>query len=276
MSRAPTEPTSGQPRGPEGLRDGDGQPEPPSDGCPAGEPPTPSPPAEAKAADEPASAAPEPQSADEPAPAAQPSRARRWRRLITITAVVVLGGLVALGYQAWLGTQRVELDDASIRAPQVNLPARGGGALKQAYASVGDEVRAHYPIARVGNEVITADVDGTIVSIRDDLGSAIAPGAVVASLIDRDDLRAVGLVDEDAGLSDLRLGQRASVEVDAFEGRTFSGFVEEISRRPHTPPVSFNIADRDEEQQYEVKVRFDGDVDPELRQGLSASVEVRK
>ena len=185
-------------------------------------------------------------------------------------------GLALLGYQAWQGTKRVELEDAAIRAPQVNLPARGGGELKQVYASVGDDVRALAPVARVGNEVISADVPGTIVTIRDDIGADIAPGTVVAGLIDRNDLRAVGLVDEDGGLSDLRLGQRATIELDAFPDRTFTGYVEEISRRPSDQAVNFAISDREEARQYEVKVRLDGSPDTELRQGLSATVEVTK
>jgi multidrug resistance efflux pump len=201
---------------------------------------------------------------------------RRFRRLIPVTAAIVVVGLGLLGYQAWQGTKRVDLEDAAIRAPQVNLPARAGGELKQVYASVGDDVRALAPVARVGNEVISADVPGTIVSIRDDIGANIAPGTVVAGLIDRDDLRAVGLVDEDGGLSDLRLGQRATIALDAFPDRTFTGYVEEISRRPSDQAVNFAISDRDEARQYEVKVRLDGSPDFELRQGLSATVEVTK
>ena len=201
---------------------------------------------------------------------------RRFRRLLPATVAIVVVGLALLGYQAWQGTKRVELEDAAIRAPQVNLIARSGGELKQVYASVGDDVPAHRPVARVGNEVISPDVPGTVVSIRDDIGANIAPGTMVAGLIDRSDLRAVGLVDEDGGLSDLRLGQRAKVELDAFPDRTFTGYVEEISRRPSDQAVNFAISDRDEARQYEVKVRLDGSPDPELRQGLSAEVEVTK
>ena len=112
--------------------------------------------------------------------------------------------------------------------------------------------------------------------MREDVGATINPGAAVATLIDRDELRAVGLVDEDGGLSDLRLGQRAKVEVDAFDGRSFRGVVEEIATRPHQQAVSFSISDRDEARQYEVEVRLEGALYPGLRQGMSAEVEVSK
>jgi hypothetical protein len=86
----------------------------------------------------------------------------------------------------------------------------------------------------------------------------------------------VGLIDEDKGLADLRIGQRATVEVDAFGGRKFLGTVEEVSDRPHRQDVAFSISDKREERQYEVKVRLDGRPDPGLKQGMSARIWVRK
>lgn len=204
------------------------------------------------------------------------ARSQRFRRLGRLTFVVVIAGAAVFGYQAWQGTKRVELEEASIRAPQISLPAREGGTLKQVYVSVGDDVLPHRPIARVGNEVITSDVPATVVSVRDDVGASIPSGTVVVNLIDRSDLRAVGLVDEDGGLADLRVGQRADIEVDAFGGRSFHGYVEEIASRPRRQAVSFSISEKEEARQYEVKVHFDGAVPADLRQGMSAEVEVHK
>jgi multidrug resistance efflux pump len=193
-----------------------------------------------------------------------------------VAAIVALLAVAGIGYQVWRTSQRIEIEDASISAPQVPVRSSGGGTLRQVYAAVGDEVRAHRPIARVGNEVITSDVPGTVVGIRDDVGSFIAAGSIVAWLIDRDELRAVGLVDEDEGLADLRVGQRATVKADTWGGREFFGTVEEISDRPHRQDVQFSISEKREQRQYEVKVRFDGRPDPGLKQGMSARIWVRK
>ena len=203
-------------------------------------------------------------------------RRRLPRRLIIITVVVALVGGGIWLYSALRGADFVDLDDASITAPQIDLRSVAGGTLDAVDASVGDEVGARRALARVGNEVIAPDVTGTVVSIREDVGAQIAPGTVVASLIDPDELRAVGLVDEDSGLSALHVGQRAVVKVDALPGQEFWGSVEEISERPHKAAVSFAIADRDEAQQYEVKVRLDDPPLNELRQGMSAEMEVRR
>jgi multidrug resistance efflux pump len=209
-------------------------------------------------------------------PEATPTNGRAIpRRLIVITVIAVLVGGGIFGYSELRGAGFVKMDDAAITAPQVDLKANAGGTLTEVYATVGDEVRAHRPIARVGTEVITADVTGTVVSIREDLGAEIAPGTVVASLIDPAELRATGQVDEDAGLSDIHVGQRASVKIDAFPGQDFAGSVEEVSERPHKPQVSFSIADRDQAQQYDVKIKMDNPP-AELRPGMSAEIEVQR
>lgn len=205
-----------------------------------------------------------------------PGRSRRRRRVIGFSAVVIVLGIAGLGYEIWRNATWVDLENEMISAPQVTVPARAGGTLKAVYASLGDQVQANRPIARVGNEVITSDVSGTVVTIRDDLGAVIAPGTAVAGLIDRGDLRAVGTVDEDKGLEDLHIGQRAEVEVDAFSGRSFTGFVEDISARPQQQAVTFSISDKDDPREYEITVRLDGEPDPDLRQGMSGDISVRK
>jgi hypothetical protein len=52
--------------------------------------------------------------------------------------------------------------------------------------------------------------------------------------------------------------------------------VEEISDRPHRQDIRFSISEKREARQYEVKVRFDGEPDAGLKQGMSARIWVRK
>ncbi len=213
------------------------------------------------------------------APADEVEAERRpfpWRRVAPIAAAVVV--VLGIGLFVYISevSKRVKIDDVVISAPQTALPAHEGGTLKEDYASIGDSVRAHHPIARVGNELITSDVTGSVISIRQDLGASIAPGTTVATLIDRGDLRAIGRIKEDKGLSDLRIGQRAEVSVDAFGGRELPGVVEEISEEPHQQSLSFSVSEKQQAQEYDVKVRFDGAPDPGLRQGMSASMKVYK
>lgn len=205
-----------------------------------------------------------------------PSSRSRLRRLAPLAVATVVLLAAFIGYLEWQGSKRVKIEDASLSAPQIPLPARAGGTLKQVYVSIGDDVAAHRPVARVGNEVIASDVAGTVVSVRDDIGASVPAGSTVATLMDRRKLRAAGLVDEDSGLAELRIGQRAIVKVDAFGGREFPGTVEEISDSPRRAGIAFSISNKDEVRQYEVKVVFDGVPYPGLKQGMSADIEVEK
>jgi multidrug resistance efflux pump len=210
------------------------------------------------------------------APAAPERGSVRWRRMLPVAAVVLLLAAAVGGYFVWQAGQRVKIDDATIDAPLTTLPAHAGGDLKAVYASVGDMVRPYRPLARVGNEVITSDVSGRVISISQDVGGFVPPGTTVVTLINPGALRADGQIEEDKGLSDLRIGQRAVVKVDAFGGRKFPGVVEEISDQPHQQAINFSISDKRQTQKYDVKVRLTGRADPGLRQGMSARIWVYK
>ncbi|MFL5821698.1 MAG: HlyD family secretion protein [Solirubrobacteraceae bacterium] len=210
------------------------------------------------------------------ATAAAERRSMPWRRIVPVAVIVVLLAGAGGGYYVWQVSQRVKIDDATIDAPQTTLPAHAGGNLKAVYASVGDMVRPYRPLARVGNEVITSDVSGMVISIRQDVGAFIPPGTTVVTLINPRAQRVEGQIEEDKGLSDLRIGQRAVVKVDAFGGRKFPGTVEEISDQPHQQAINFSISDKRQTQKYDVKVRLVGPPDPGLRQGMSARIWVYK
>jgi hypothetical protein len=213
---------------------------------------------------------------DDPPPGTQGLRGRLRERLGLIGVVATVIGLLVAGIWIWQVSQRVSIDDASLDAPATNAVSRGGGVLKTVYASPGDSVLAHHPIAQVGNEVVTSDFSGTVTTIRQDLGAYVPSGQSVATLIDRRDLRAVGRIKEDEGLSDVHIGQRAIVTVDAFGSREFTGVVDEVSQQPREQGIAFSISDKREVREFEVKVRFNGSVPPELQQGMSARLWVYK
>ena len=98
----------------------------------------------------------------------------------------------------------------------------------------------------------------------------------MATLIDRDDLRVVGRLKEDQGLSSIHIGQRADVTVDALGGRDFQGTVENISRQPRDAGVSFSISDKRQEREFEITVRLNRGPDAGMQQGMSARIWVYK
>jgi multidrug resistance efflux pump len=94
-------------------------------------------------------------------------------------------------------------------------------------------------------------------------------------MINPDELRVIGRIEEDKGLKDIFVGQRAFFTVDAFGGEEFSGEVESVSPTPHEGDVVFNISDKREEKEFDIKIRYD-DSHPEFLDGMSAKVWIYK
>ncbi len=194
---------------------------------------------------------------------------------VIVVAVVILGSVIGLIY--WnIVSHRVYIENSSISAPVVNLSPSVGGILQEVYVNVGDEVQNSAPIARVGNELIKAPLAGQILSINTSIGTSFGPGQAVATMINPNDLRVVGQVEEDKGLSQIKIGQQAIFTVDAFGSKEYSGIVDEISPTSDAGDIVFNISGTRQEMNFDVKVRFDTTQYPELKNGMSAKLWIYK
>ncbi len=195
---------------------------------------------------------------------------------LNIAVVVIVVGVV-VGLLYWnVSSNRVYTDKASIMAPEIALAPKSSGTLEELYVHEGDAILKDTTVARVGNELIKTSVDTIVVSVKDDVGKIFNPGEAVVTVIDPSTLRVVGSVGEDKGLTDIRVGQRAVFTVDAFGGRQFDGIVDEVSPTSHQSDIVFNISDKRETQDFDVKVRFDINAYPELKNGMSAKIWVYK
>ena len=140
----------------------------------------------------------------------------------------------------------------------------------------GDLVKEDQLVAQVGNEFIKADTDGLIINVNDDLGKNFGPGQAVVSMIDPTNLRVVGHLEENKGLTDIKVGQQATFQVDAFGSKNFYGIVDEISETSRASDVVFNISDTRQQQIFDIKVRYNIADYPELKNGMSAKISVYK
>lgn len=198
-------------------------------------------------------------------------------KIIAAVSVVVIilagaGGIIYLN----IVSGRVYIEDSSISATVINLSPAVGGTLQEIFVNVGDTVQMSAPIARVGNELIKAKSDGQILSVNTDIGASFGPGQTVATMIDPEDLRVVGQVQEDKGLKDIKVGQRAIFTVDAFGSKEYSGIVDEISPTSNAGDIVFNISNTRQEMDFNMKVRFDVGQYPELKNGMSAKLWIYK
>lgn len=193
----------------------------------------------------------------------------------SIIGLVLVFGALGLFFVIKSSLSTVLIDKSSIAAPVINLSATAPGTLEDTYVQAGDSVLANTPLARIGTELITSKVDGTIVSIQKDLGKSYKSGETIVSMIQPSELRVVGQIEENKGLADLAVGQTATFTVDAFGSKTYYGVVDSIAPTSNTGDVVFSISDKRQEQIFNVKVRFDVRAYPELKNGMSAKLAIK-
>ena len=190
-------------------------------------------------------------------------------------AIIILAGIGGLIY--WnIVSSRVYIENSSVSAAETNLSAITGGVLQEVFVNTGDQIKMSDPIARIGNELIKAKSDGQILSINTNIGASFAPGQTVATMINPDDLRVVGQVKEDKGLKDIKIGQTAIFTVDAFGSKEYFGIVDQINPTSNAGDIVFNISNARQENDFDVKVRFNVSQYPELKNGMSAKLWIYK
>jgi multidrug resistance efflux pump len=195
------------------------------------------------------------------------------KKKIIIGAIAFVAIAVIAGGAYWLNSQnRVYTDKAEISADMTNLSPANPGVLEEVFVSEGDEVAANQSIARVGDEIIKAKSDGIVVAINENIGTSFNPGQAVASMINPSDLRVVAHIEENKGLANIQVGQPVTFTVDAFGSKKYYGVVDEVSDTSRQSGIVFNISDKREVMEFDVKVRFDINAYPELKNGMSAKV----
>jgi Multidrug resistance efflux pump len=199
------------------------------------------------------------------------------KKKLIIGAIAFVAIAVIAGGAYWLNSQtRVYTDKAEISAATTDLSPANTGVLEEVFVNQGDGVKADQTIARVGDEIIKAKSDGIVVMINNNIGTTFNAGQAVASIINPADLRVVAHIEEDKGLKNIQIGQPVVFTVDAFGSKKYYGVVDEISDTSRESGIVFNISDKREVKQFDVKVRFDVNKYSELKNGMSAKVWIYK
>lgn len=209
-------------------------------------------------------------------PTAQKKERNPWVLAIAAFIVVVIGGGIgAFAYFA-ASSKTVYIDTAQIEAPLVDLSPTTSGVLNQVYVTEGETIPPNTIVAEVGTELIKSTAGGLVVTVNNQLGKQVSPTDVIVETIDPTQLRVVGQVQEDKGLVDIAVGDKASFTVDAFGSQQFEGVVDEVAPTAVSSDVVFNVSDQREEQNFDVKVQFNTTEYPQLKNGMSARIWVYK
>jgi len=209
-------------------------------------------------------------------PSGKPGNTSKMKKMI-VPGLIILLILIAGGIWYWIDQGKyITTEKATISAPFIQLTAKTPGILKMVFVHEGDSLRAHEPVARVGNEMIATEVPGTAITVKQDIGAMYNPGQPVVTMIEPKELAVIASIEEDKGLKDIHVGQKAYFTVDAYGSQKFDGTVEEIAGTSKAGDVVFNISDKREEQQYEIKISYDHNANPPFQNGMSARVWIIK
>jgi multidrug resistance efflux pump len=187
----------------------------------------------------------------------------------------VAAGIIA-GMYLFLAKNQIYVEKSQIVAPLIDLSSQSEGKLEKIYVNPGETVKENQIVAQVGQELIKTKDDGIIVSADNNMGKTFSPGETVVSMIKPSDLRVVAEVEEDKGFSEIKVGQRAFFTVDAFGSKKFDGVIDEVSPTSRASDVVFNISSQRQVNDFNVKIRFDVNKYPELKNGMSAKSWVYK
>ncbi|MDE2399677.1 MAG: efflux RND transporter periplasmic adaptor subunit [Patescibacteria group bacterium] len=197
---------------------------------------------------------------------------RPWMH--SLIAFLVIFGLLSV-FLFWQANRNtVYIENADLEAPIINLTASSPGVLNALYVKEGDNVAANTQIALVGSQIISTQNAGVVASAPMLLGAYFMPGQTVVSIVNNQEMKVVGQIEETKGLSDLKVGQKAAFSVDAFPGRMYEGLVSEISPVSNDNGIIFSISDQRPIKKFDIKVSFKVADYPELKSGMSAKITV--
>jgi multidrug resistance efflux pump len=168
----------------------------------------------------------------------------------------------------------VYIENSFVEAPVINLAPVSAGTLNALYVHIGERVNVGAPVALVGTNIISSKEDGVVSFTPESLGGYYAPGNTVVSVVKIDAMKVVGSVEENKGLKDLKVGESAMFTVDAFPGKEYYGFVDQIVPTSQDTGVVFSISDQRPIKKFAIKIKFDISKYPELLSGMSAKVTV--
>ncbi|VVB53627.1 HlyD family secretion protein [uncultured archaeon] len=195
---------------------------------------------------------------------------------LKILGFLVLVAAVAILTELRIMDSRVSIEKAEIYAPIISLSPSVPGTLDKIKVNEGDVVHKNTVVAEVGGIPIRAQTNGIIVAVTNTPGQIVSAQTPVVQMIDPREFRVVGRIEEDKGLSEIRVGQKVVFTVDAFGPKEYNGVIDSISPTSRESDIVFSISDKRQEKEFDVKATFDGDLYPELRNGMSAKMLVYK
>jgi multidrug resistance efflux pump len=170
----------------------------------------------------------------------------RGKVIFFVVLVVVLGGLVTLGFLGYQGYMFVSTDNARISAPLISVAALSSSQIISLDVDLGSYVEKGQRIATMGvprpdspadrqglKEVplgrasLDAPVSGYVAAVWSYPGQVVSPGASIVTLYDASNTWVMANVSE-ANLHRIQPGQEVEIKVDSLGGVSLKGRVDGI------------------------------------------------
>lgn len=171
-------------------------------------------------------------------------------------------------------TGRIFIDTSLIQAPLITISPSLPGKVMEINVKEGQTVENGDTLAVIGSETLRANTDGLIISASDLTGSTVNQATQLIQMIRPVNMRVIGTIDENKGLNNIRIGQVVSFTVDAMPGKTFWGYIDEISPSANTQVFSFSSSTERPTQQFTVYAKFNTTAYPNIKNGMSAKMVV--
>ena len=212
-------------------------------------------------------------SAQRNTPAAVTARAQRDTARAALTTAQAQYSLVAAGSRS----QQVAAAAATLDAAQAQLTAAGtqvdaASAQAAAAAAQVDAAKAQLQAANAQEDAATAGLGvvdaqlarltiasplaGTVMSRTIEPGEAVTPGATLLQIADLERLTLTVYVPEDR-YGAISLGQKVTVTVDSFPGRTFTGQVSRIASQAEFTPRNVSTVDGRKSTVFAIQLSLD-------------------
>ena len=204
------------------------------------------------------------------------SQSSTKNNLLILAILGFATAIIVAGMYILLAKNQIYVEKSQIVAPAIGLSSQNGGKLEKLYVNPGDNVTENQIVAQIGQELIKTKDGGIVIETVNDIGKTFQPGEAVVTMIKPDDLRVVAQIEEDKGLSEINIGQRVFFTVDAFGSKKFDGIVDEVSPTSRQGDVVFNISSQRQLNEFNIKIRFDVNKYPELKNGMSAKSWIYK
>ncbi|GCD83982.1 hypothetical protein PTHTG4_30470 [Parageobacillus thermoglucosidasius] len=170
---------------------------------------------------------------------------KKWV-IIFVAAIVIIGGGVWFFAKGKEEPTTAQVQTASVQRGKLEVKVSGSGTVQpvtstdikatatkevdEVLVSEGEKVKEGQELITFtdGSDAITAPADGTVTSLNVAEGERVANGQVVAHITNYDDLQVTVQIDE-LDIPKVKVGQTASIKVNAFPDTTYTGKVTSIA-----------------------------------------------